>query len=339
MISKSLSISDKFASLDALVGVRADFARTLYMLMITHADDHGRLPGDEGTVKRLVIPYSQAKLSQITQALTVLQEAGLIVWYQVDGQQVVEIVKFSDHQYLKGHESRASIYPANNGGGQKCCPKLPKVALTKPNLTEPNLREPNVQEHSSADADYVTFRDAYPAERRVGGEKAKSAFRHARKSVTLDAMLAALEQHKRSDQWHDPKLIPLMTTWLNGERWIQRLPEAAAVLSSVPVIAIGTRPEHRNHAVCGRVCVPEFLHADFVGLRGGPKDIADKELRAWYRWVLQDLGERPIGEPDSVKFWRAEFKTAYAPAVGTHPRTAGNLAAAERWLKKREASA
>lgn len=45
-------------------------------------------------------------------------------------------------------------------------------------------------------------------------------------------MLTALEQHKRSEQWQTPKLIPLMTTWLNQERWNQVLPETVRVSAS-----------------------------------------------------------------------------------------------------------
>jgi hypothetical protein len=88
----------------------------------------------------------------------------------------------------------------------------------------PKVRTKNVP---SADADFDAFRQAYPVSRRVGGEKAKSAFRRAFKASgeNLTWMLAALEQHKASEQWQTPKLIPLMTTWLNGERWIQVLPE------------------------------------------------------------------------------------------------------------------
>ena len=40
----------------------------------------------------------------------------------------------------------------------------------------------------------------------------------------LKAMLAALENHMASEQWQTPKLIPLMTTWLNGEYWCQVKP-------------------------------------------------------------------------------------------------------------------
>ena len=49
-----------------------------------------------------------------------------------------------------------------------------------------------------------------------------------RNGTHLQAMASALEQHKRSEQWQTPKLIPLMTTWLNQERWNQTLPEPQA---------------------------------------------------------------------------------------------------------------
>ena len=86
------------------------------------------------------------------------------------------------------------------------------------------------QKHlSSADADFERFRQAYPASRRVGGKTGKNAFKtatHGKNGNHLALMLDALEQQKRSEQWQTPKLIPLMTTWLNQERWNQVLPEA-----------------------------------------------------------------------------------------------------------------
>ncbi len=80
----------------------------------------------------------------------------------------------------------------------------------------------------SADADFEAFRLAYPASRRVGGKLALRAWTNAtkgRNGTHLAVMTTALEQHKRSEQWQTPKLIPLLTTWLNQERWNQTLPE------------------------------------------------------------------------------------------------------------------
>lgn len=73
-------------------------------------------------------------------------------------------------------------------------------------------------------ADFETFRLAYPASRRIGGTVGYRAFARATFD-SLAQLLLALEQHKRSEQWQTPKLIPLMTTWLHQERWNQTLPE------------------------------------------------------------------------------------------------------------------
>jgi hypothetical protein len=92
------------------------------------------------------------------------------------------------------------------------------------------------KELSSADADFEAFRLAYPVSRRVGGKPGRDAFQRSgigRHGDSLATVLLALEQQKRSEQWHTPKLIPLMTTWLNQERWLQVLPEAGASASKL----------------------------------------------------------------------------------------------------------
>ena len=79
--------------------------------------------------------------------------------------------------------------------------------------------------HTSAEPDFEAFRQAYPTNRRQGGKAAEKAFNSARARCLPSTMIAALEQQKRSEQWQTPKLIPLMTTWLHQERWLQTLPE------------------------------------------------------------------------------------------------------------------
>lgn len=107
----------------------------------------------------------------------------------------------------------------------------------------------------------------------------------------------------------------------------------------------GTLPrEHLRHAFCGRVCVPEQLHGEFVRQWGGTD--ADRQVRAFYAavddaWSTGAFADTPIGD-DAWKFWRARFgerhgTTATTPAkrsVSSTPRTAGNDAAAERFLEK-----
>lgn len=75
---------------------------------------------------------------------------------------------------------------------------------------------------------FAQFTAAYPVMRRKGGTEARRAFEQALRKVPFALILHALEQHKRSEQWRNPRFIPSMTTWLLEERWIQVLPETPA---------------------------------------------------------------------------------------------------------------
>ncbi len=121
----------------------------------------------------------------------------------------------------------------------KALVSVTNVISNKSNDIAPTPSSAPAQSHSkelqvrtSADADYEAFHAAYPSSRRVGGKIGRQAFKTAmagRRPEHLQVMLDALDQQKRSEQWQTPKLIPLMTTWLNQERWNQVLPEQPAV--------------------------------------------------------------------------------------------------------------
>ncbi len=222
MISKSLSISDKWASLDRVLGDRADFSRVLFVLMVTHADDHGRLPGDEGTIKRLVLPYTRKPLTAITHALNGLQTVGLVSWYEVDGQKCIEIEHFSDHQYLKGHETRPSQFPSKIDNGQVGATLGKSLVLREPNLTEPKRtnvacpKEPDPRVRIFID----WFHDEY-AKRRNG---AKYVVKGAKDGETVKRLLAVhdLERLKRH-------AVILLTT---DEEWVESTDRGIGILSS-----------------------------------------------------------------------------------------------------------
>ena len=238
MIAKCLSTSEKYASLEQHAGKLAEFCQALFPLLVAHADDWGCLPGDVFTVKHLVHPTSPRKLQDFTAALGALDHVGLIQWYEAEdpnggqSKRAVFIRGWYTHQQLKGHDQdgRKRQYgpppeiPNKSIDVAQIRPNLPKSALREEKRTELKRREENLC--TSADADFEQFREAYPASRRAGGTAAREAFKRAAAACSLDTMLTALAQHERSEQWHTPKLIPLMTTWLNQERWLQVLPEA-----------------------------------------------------------------------------------------------------------------
>jgi hypothetical protein len=147
MISKSLSTSERFASLHHEAGKLAEFCQSLYPLLVAHADDWGCLQGDTFTVKHLTHPTSPRKLVEFDKALKALHNVKLITWYEVEGKWFVFIRGWYAHQQLKGHDKdgRKRTFPeppenpSNFESFAQSCPKLPKSALREEKRTELNL--------------------------------------------------------------------------------------------------------------------------------------------------------------------------------------------------------
>lgn len=92
MLSKSIATSEQVASVSLL----ADY---LFTRMIPHLDSEGRMSGSPRTVRGIVCPLREDVSSDaIAGALRELSGVGLIVWYEIDGQQYVEFPKFKHHQ-------------------------------------------------------------------------------------------------------------------------------------------------------------------------------------------------------------------------------------------------
>jgi len=153
MVAKSLSTSEKYASLHELAGKLAEFCQALYPLLIAHADDWGRLPGDVFTVKHLVHPTSPRKLQDFDAALGALHTAGLIQQYEADEKRVIFICGWFAHQQLKGHDKdgRTSNFPPppENANDFKVSaqsrPTAPKAALREKKGREEKGREEEEQ--------------------------------------------------------------------------------------------------------------------------------------------------------------------------------------------------
>jgi hypothetical protein len=243
MVSKSLSTSEKRAALHKTAGKLAEFCQALYPLLIAHADDWGRLPGDEFTVKHLIDPSSPRKLPDFVAALHLLHEVGLIDWYHTDGKKVIEICQFSEHQDLKGHTaSRTPKLPPcpdqsawigrrvggiwGNVGGNGCR----EVKRTEVKGTEVNqTAHPRVEGASEC---FERFWGAYP--RKTGKDAARRAFTRLHPGNDLTAhLIAAVEQQRQSAQWQKDggQFIPHPATWLNQGRWLDEPIDVATTLA------------------------------------------------------------------------------------------------------------
>jgi uncharacterized protein YdaU (DUF1376 family) len=83
---------------------------------------------------------------------------------------------------------------------------------------------------------------------------------------------------------------------------------------------------------CIRVCLTEKQHAILRERHGG----TDADLDAFYADVRGRLEPGvPIGETP-WKFWDAQFAAKFGAAVAVNPRTAGNAAAAARFVARRQ---
>jgi uncharacterized protein YdaU (DUF1376 family) len=89
------------------------------------------------------------------------------------------------------------------------------------------------EEHGDGQSLFGRFSAAYPAHRRKGGRLVEGWFCDGLAAVGYQALFEALEQHKKSAQWADSKLVPGMDTWLREHRWTQVLVPA----SETPAVA------------------------------------------------------------------------------------------------------
>lgn len=164
MISKSLSTSERWSALHAEAGKLAEFCQVLFTLLVTHADDHGRLEGSAFTIKHMVVPTSPRREAEVATALGILDRIGLIQWYEANGgsnppARYIQISKFGDHQSLRGHDDRASKFPDPPARTQNR-PDPPKVPLSKEKRTKENLREGNLSV-SAVPALIAHYHDGY----------------------------------------------------------------------------------------------------------------------------------------------------------------------------------
>lgn len=104
------------------------------------------------------------------------------------------------------------------------------------------------------------------------------------------------------------------------------------------VLTGGLPREHLRHAWCGRKCVPDFLHAEFLRAFGGDVDVARVKLTAFYEDICAALPEGPVGD-EPVRFWRERFAAIFStpkPEKGRFGTTVEQDVDAVRAQLKRE---
>jgi len=147
MLSKSLGASRKFARCGTVAG---EFPQLLFTLLVPHADDWGRMTGDAFTVRLAVFPSSGRSEDEFEAALVALEHAQLVVRYPHGGGQVLQIVKFDEHQ--RGlHKRTKSDFPPPSAEFPHSAAEVP----TQEKRREPKRTEPKTPKPPQAGAEKV----------------------------------------------------------------------------------------------------------------------------------------------------------------------------------------
>jgi hypothetical protein len=87
------------------------FARLLFAGLWTLADRDGRLEDRPRRIKTAILPYDDCDMNGLLQEL---HEHGFILRYEVDGQPLIQVSKFLDHQRIHPNE-KSNEFPAPPG--------------------------------------------------------------------------------------------------------------------------------------------------------------------------------------------------------------------------------
>ena len=194
-------------------------ARSLWqdMLGLMHeAEPYGYLTfaGKPMTVKQLAAILGDRE-KDIEKWLAELSEAGV---YSVDergciySRRMVRDKEKADRDRANGrHGGNPALMADDNGGVNP---------PDKAHMPEARVQIPEKE----IIPEFENWYRAYP--KHVGRGQALKAYRTARKKADAEALLQAAIAAKRRFSGTSPEFIPHPATWLNGERWLDQMPEA-----------------------------------------------------------------------------------------------------------------
>ena len=211
----------------------------LYRRLMSIVDDYGRHEAKPQLLRSKCYPLQTdaVRVADITRWMAACQKAGLVVLYEAQGKQYLEIANFGQQQRAK---SKCPDPPANqqhSPTSDNTCYQTPTdehlvVVGVEGVISKPTASHPG----SPGDARFDAFWQAYP--RKVGKDAARKAFDKRKPDAALLAlMLDAIAKQARSDAWLKDagQFIPHPSTWLNEGRWMDEETEPAAPTPLVPL--------------------------------------------------------------------------------------------------------
>ena len=213
------------------VNAMTDFQFRVWVYLITYVDDYGRGSADPELIKGFVFPRrKRVSESDIEKTLAELAGMGCISLYDVDGESYFYFPNWGEHQRI---QTKKSKFPAPD-----CCnsrlltvthggPPPESESESKSNTppTPPGgRRAPSLPKYQPDWFD--RFWSIYP--RKTNRVQAVKAWDKLKPDLALCKVMAeAIRSQMKSQQWQDPQHIPHPSTWLNGRRWDDELPDEA----------------------------------------------------------------------------------------------------------------
>jgi hypothetical protein len=240
IIKESIARSEKISGL-------TDFQFRLWIHLITYVDDYGRGDARPAIIRGACFPLRERVSNKDIEAgICGLADIGCVSLYTVDGRPYLCLPGWDEHQRVR---QKVSKYPSPDEADTVC-----QSAASGGNLQQgaARIQNPNPESRIQNPEIYVrdrekefdAFWDEYP--RHEGKQKARDAYKKV--DVSLDVILEALSQHKKSAQWtkNGGEFIPHASTWLNGRRWEDQM---TTDYSKVPKGASGQLGEAELEAI------------------------------------------------------------------------------------------
>ena len=198
-------------------------ARLLFIGMWNFADDLGRLSLSPKTIKAQIFPSDEIGFDVILGMIRELSTNGLILTYEVDGKEYLQIVGWQ-HQRIDKPQPGKCPSPVNgyskNVHGMVA--NNPRTVATDLTLSNPTLSDPKKETRVAAlddgwPSDFrEQFWNVYP--HKIGKSDAIAKLERTRKrGVSWDALMDGLRRYIASKPVDRPWCNP--ATWLNQARW------------------------------------------------------------------------------------------------------------------------
>lgn len=223
---------------DAAVMRCKPLTRLLFLGMFNFADDYGRLPCVDATIKAQILPGEAVDIQTVKDMLAELSGNGMILLYSANGREYLEIVGWDDPSCSWSQKIDKRQQAKHPSPAQDVPPTSSENPRTSPTPTESHRKSPLDQgrdrtkdrtkdDSATANADradngFEEFFRSYP--RRDGDNPRSTAERAYSKAlktgVDQPTLLLAAQRFARSPTTKvGTEFVPQAATWLNQKRW------------------------------------------------------------------------------------------------------------------------